>query len=50
MQVDSKNGAILFLPGSHMNGLIAHGESTQPGNILYHNQEMTLGQFGCFTV
>ena len=35
---DVENGCMRVIPGSHRQGIVAHGESSRPGNLLSINQ------------
>ncbi len=43
--VDTDNGAMLFIPGSHKHGLFEHGTSDAGGNLLSVNQAIDEGLF-----
>ena len=36
------NGSMMFLPGSHLRGLVEHGKAGREGNLLQDNQEIAL--------
>lgn len=38
---DVENGCMQVIPGTHREGVIEHGKSTRPGNLLSINQEVT---------
>ncbi|XP_072450749.1 L-threonyl-[L-threonyl-carrier protein] 4-chlorinase-like [Chiloscyllium punctatum] len=40
--VDKENGVLQVIPGSHKLGLLEHGTSTIPGNMLTSNQEIPI--------
>jgi ectoine hydroxylase-related dioxygenase (phytanoyl-CoA dioxygenase family) len=37
---DVENGCMRVIPGSHRDGIMEHGKSTKPGNLLSINQEV----------
>ncbi len=37
---DVENGCMRVIPGSHRQGIVEHGESARPGNLLSINQEV----------
>lgn len=39
---DVENGCMRVIPGSHVHGVLEHGKSTTPGNLLSINQEVRL--------
>ena len=36
------NGSMMFLPGSHLRGLVEHRKAGREGNLLQDNQEVAL--------
>jgi ectoine hydroxylase-related dioxygenase (phytanoyl-CoA dioxygenase family) len=40
-----ENGCMQVVPGSHRNGLLAHGTAERPGNLLGHNQAISPHHF-----
>ena len=38
---DVENGCMRVIPGSHRQGIVEHGESARPGNLLSINQEVS---------
>jgi len=42
---DLGNGCMLVVPGSHKNGIMEHGKSSQAGNLLSVNQEVPEERF-----
>lgn len=47
---DVKNGCMRGLPGSHADGIVEHGKSATPGNLLSINQEAKVGDVDDSTI